>query len=195
MRLNRPIFVAALVVFSTHCFASANDNAANGAYLPAQSAADVLRTFAGADGAFLAADQVKSTPTYSKQNLATLLSYPADQLVVVNLTGAQLKQAFERSHSLYPQENSSFLQLSGFEVTFNKSAEPNSRVVKATADGSPLDDHKTYTVAMPRLLGNGVLGYFKVWDKGQISKTFDNTIESILLGKPYVATSPRWSPQ
>lgn len=180
-----------LALSASHSAPADDNDPAAGAYTPAQIAADDLRDFAGSDGAFLAADQVKTT--YSKQNLATLLSYPTYKLVVMSLTGAQLKTAFERSVSLYPQDNASFLQISGFEVTFSKSAAPWSRVLKVSVGGSPMDDHKTYTVAMPDELANGVLGYFKVWDKSQITKTFANTLESILNRKPYVATSPRWT--
>jgi 2',3'-cyclic-nucleotide 2'-phosphodiesterase (5'-nucleotidase family) len=185
-----PVLICALAASQASARADENNPAA-GAYLPAQAAADVLRDFAKADGAFLAADQVKTT--YVKTNLASLLSYPTYKLVIVSMTGAQAKTAFERSVSLFPQDNASFLQISGFEVTFNKSAPPWSRIVKATLNGSALDDKKTYTVAMPDELANGVLGYFKVWDKGQITKSFDSTLESILSKKAYVVTTARWT--
>lgn len=162
-----------------------------GAHLPSQAAADVLRSYAGSDGAFLAADLVKEN--YGKDNLASLLQYPTDGVVVVSLTGAQIRQAFERSLSLYPQPNTSFLQISGFEVTFSKSAAPNSRVVSVTVNGAKLDDAHAYTVAMPANLGRGALGYFKIWDKAKIVKTFNGvTMEDVLKGKPYTETSPRW---
>ena len=193
MPFARSTVLSILFALTVQTLAGVEDTPSNGAYLPAQAAADALRSFAAADGAFLAADQIKTS--YSKQDLSSLLAYPTDQLVKVNLTGTQIKHALERGLSLYPQDNSSFLQLSGFEVTFSKSAEPNNRVLKVTVNGSPLDEHKTYSVAMPRLLGNGVLGYFKVWDKGQITKTFDETLEKILSHKAYVATSPRWLAQ
>ena len=192
MSFARPIPFLLIALAASQASARADDNnPAAGAYLPAQAAADVLKDFAKADGAFLAADQVKTT--YSKQNLATLLSYPTYKLVIVSLTGAQIKTAFERSVSLYPQDNAIFLQISGFEVTFNKSAAPWSRIVKATLNGTPIDDKKSYTVAMPDELANGVLGYFKVWDKGAITKSFDSTLESILNKKPYATTTPRWT--
>jgi 5'-nucleotidase/2',3'-cyclic-nucleotide 2'-phosphodiesterase/3'-nucleotidase/5'-nucleotidase len=124
------------------------------------------------------------------------LEFSTDTIVVLNLTGSQIKQAFERSLSQYPQENTSFLQISGFEVTFNQKVKPGSRVVKITADGAPLDEKHTYTVAMPLLLGNGIGGYFKIWRISQLARSIDNkTMESVLSGKPYVATSPRWLAQ
>lgn len=165
-----------------------------GSYLPAQAAADDLKAYAQTDGAFLAAGLLKDNYDKTK-DLSTMLLYPEDQLMIVKMTGAQLQSAFERSVSLYPQPNTSFLQLSGFDVTFSKSAPIGKRITSVTVNGAPLDISKTYTVAMPSSLGLGGLGYFMVWNKSDITKTFtQTTIESILKGKPYVATSPHWSP-
>ena len=165
-----------------------------GADSASQAAADYLKEFAGTDGAFIAAGLVKSN--YQRDNLATLMEYPTDEIVVVNLTGAQIRQAFERSLSFFPQPNSGFLQISGFEVTFNRSGGPNSRVVSVTAGGSALENGKTYSIAMPANLGRGGLGYFKIWDKSKIAKTIEGaTVESVLKGKRFVESSPRWSPQ
>ena len=163
-----------------------------GAYGPAQSVADTLRDFAHTDGAFITAGLLKASA--QRDNLAALLQFPSDDLVVVKLTGAQLKQAFERSLSVYPMPNSSFLQLSGFEVSFNGSAMVGQRVKSASASGMPLDPARTYTVAMPAMLGRGGFGYFKIWDKANISQTISGAnLEAILKGKPVQESSPRWS--
>ena len=162
-----------------------------GAYGPAQAAADVLRDFAHTDGAFIAAGLLKTST--QKDNLAALTEFSSDEIVVVKLTGAQLKQAFERSLSVYPMPNSSFLQLSGFEVSFNGSSPIGQRVKSATASGSPIDNGRSYTVAMPARLGRGGFGYFKIWDKADITQTISGaTLESVLHGKPVADTSPRW---
>ena len=164
----------------------------NSAHLPSQAAADALRDFAGTDGAFLAAGLVKSN--YAKtDDLNTLIQYPSDDVVVVTLSGSQIKQAFERSLSLYPQPNPSFLQISGFEVVFSKDAPSGQRLVQVRCNNMPLEESKNYQVAMPSSLGRGGLGYFKVWDKTKITKTFEKTtVESVLKGKRYVETSSRW---
>ena len=158
---------------------------------PSQCAADVIKAFAGTDGAFLAAGQLK--PSSDKDNLASLLQFPTEIVVVLNLTGAQLKQAFEHSVSVYPQPNKSFLQISGFVVTFSKDAEPLSRVTSVTVNGANLDEAKTYTVAMPSSLARGSLGFFRVWDKIKPTKSFDGqTLESVLKGKPSSPSPSRW---
>lgn len=158
---------------------------------PSQAAADVIRDAAGADGAFMAAGLVKDS--FQADNLATLLQYPEDEIVVLALKGSQIRQAFERSISLYPQPNTSFLQISGFEVVFDPNADSNSRIKRVTANGSPLDDNQVYNVAMPASLGRGGLGYFKIWDRTKITNTLAGiTMEKALAGKRAVETSARW---
>lgn len=190
----RPRILLTLFACLWGLVAFAQSNPETGAHLPSQCAADALRSFAGTDGAFLAAGLVKET--YDKNDLSTLLQYPTDEIVIVKLSGALLKQAFERSVSLYPQPNASFLQISGFEVTFSKTAAPDSRILGVTAGGMPLDDSRDYQVAMPSSLGRGGLGYFKIWDKSKIVKTIEKaTMESVLKDKKYSETSPRWTAQ
>ena len=185
------VLFASMIALASMARAMLDDGPASGAHLPSQAAADILRDVASTDGAFLAAGLVRES--YQAENLASLLQYPTDELVVVSLTGSQIRQAFERTLSLYPLPNTSFLQISGFEVQFSKGAESGRRVTNVTASGAKLDDDKTYTVAMPSSLGRGGLGYFKIWDKSKITKTLDGvTIESALKGKRFTDSSPRW---
>lgn len=186
--------ILTLIAISVACLAVAEvDNPETGANKASQAAADEIKSAAGTDAAFLAAALVKKD--CDKENLASILQYPTDQIVVVNLSGTLLKQALERSVSLYPQPNTSFLQLSGVEATFKKSAASGSRIITVTVAGSPISADKTYSIAMPASLGRGGLGYFKIWDKTKIVKTLDKTAEEILKGKKFVDTSPRWSVQ
>lgn len=183
--------ILSLAVGAALVCAKGDDGPGTESHLPSQAAADLLRTATGADGAFLAAGLVKET--YQADNLASLLQYPTDEVVLVQLTGAQIRQAFERTLSLYPLPNTSFLQISGFEVQFSKDADAGSRVTAITVSGAKFEEGRTYSVAMPSSLGRGGLGYFKIWDKSKITKTFDNmTVESVLKGKRYVETEARW---
>jgi 2',3'-cyclic-nucleotide 2'-phosphodiesterase (5'-nucleotidase family) len=161
--------------------------------LGAQAAADVIRGVAGSDFAFLASGLLKST--YSKDDLSTILEFPTDEIVVMSLTGAEVRQAMERSVQLYPQSNTSFLQVSGLDVSFKKNGLPNERVTGITTSGGPIQDGKTYTVAMPGNLARGGLGYFKIWNKNKISKSLGTTLEQALKGKKFIDSSPRWSAQ
>lgn len=183
----------ALVVFGLtwSVFAGAQKGPDTGAHLPSQAAADVLREVAGADAAFLPARSVSNN--YDPANLASLLQYPADDVVVVKLQGKEIRAALERSLSLYPQANSSFLQLSGVVVEFSAAGAPDSRVLNVTVGGGALDENRAYNVAMPGMLGRGGMGYFKIWDKSKIVRTLAGvTLESALKGRRYAASSPRW---
>lgn len=162
-----------------------------GAYAPAQAAADVLRQVSGSDGAFINAGILK--PSFNSEDLSTLMLYPTDEILVLRLKGSEIRQAFERSLSLYPQENTSFLQVSGFEIEFSTSGDPGKRVLNVKASGTDLDENRYYQVAMPAALGRGGSGYFKLWDKTKIVATVPNqTVESVLKGKRAVDSKPRW---
>jgi hypothetical protein len=182
-------FLLYLVALVASCCAQSADPS-TGPFLPAQSAADVIRQAAGADGAFLAAAFLNRS--YDSTNLASLVQSSEDKIVIVALKGSEVKQALARSISLYPQSNSSFLQLSGFAVRFKGDGPPASRVLTVTVDGAPLDLNRTYNVAMPSSLAVGALGYFKIWDKSKITKTLDTTVGQALSGKPFSQTSSRW---
>ena len=160
---------------------------------PAQVAADFIRAAAKADIAFLPAGELKSS--FKSGDLAGLLEFPTDEVVVSQLTGSQIRQALERSIALYPSPNKGFLQLSGIVVTFSKTGNPNKRIVSATLAGADLDDAKKYRVAMPGLLAGGGLGYFTIWGKAQIIETLANqNLETVLKGKSGTDPQARWRP-
>ena len=187
----RILLASFLIGLSAFALSQAADVGGNSA---AQDAADVLKQAAGSDAAFIPAGLVKQS--FEKDNLASLLEYPTEEVVVVGLTGAQIRAALELSVSLFPQPNKSFLQLSGLEVAFNRAAPSNKRIVTVTANGAALDNAKTYTVAMPSSLAKGGLGYFKIWEKSQIQRTLTGkTIEDLLRGKRSQGSVSRWSAQ
>ncbi len=192
MLANARVFLAMfLLALTASVMGQSPDVGGNSA---AQDAADVIRQAAGTDGAFLPAGLVKQS--FDKENLASLLEYPTEEVVIVGMTGAQVRAALELSVSLFPQPNKSFLQLSGIEVTFNKGAASNKRVVSVSMSGSPLDNARTYTIAMPSSLAKGGLGYFKIWEKSQIQRTLTGkTIEDLLRGKRSAGSASRWSAQ
>lgn len=183
--LNSLVLLASV---STTAFAS---NPELESHAPSQAAADALREATGADMAFLAAGMVK--PLASVSDLSQLLVYPTDTLSVVKLSGAQIRLALERSVSLVPLPSSAFLQLSGLEATYSKSAPADKRLTDITVGNSKLDGSKTYNVAMPTTLARGGLGYFKVWNKDAITRTLDGTLESLLKGKSSRNTADRWT--
>jgi len=193
----RPLVFAILAAVALPGFSeqkAAEDKPDVGPSLAAQSAADYLRTAAGADGAFIHAGFLKDS--YTKDDLSSWLKYPTDTVIVLDLTGEQIRAAFELSVALYPESNMSFLQVSGFEATFKKDGSADHRLVSVTANGAPLDNAKKYSVAMPALLAHGAVGYYRVWGKTKPAKELkDTTMESVLKGKKATLGGPRWSAQ
>lgn len=188
----RAIVLLALLLMSHVVAFAVTDDETTAATNAGQSAADVLKSFTGADVALIPAG-VLSKPL-QKNDLSTMVAFPTDGAVVIELTGTQLRAALERSASLFPQPNVGFLQLSGIEVTFNADAPPNSRVTNVTINGSKLEDGRTYNVAMPTSLQRGQLGYSNLWDKAKIDRSFSKAnLGTILKGQHVVASPPRWS--
>lgn len=170
---------------------AANNDPGLGSHSGSQAAADLIRDYAKADGAFLAAGSI--SPTFDSNNLASLLQFPTDQIVVLTLKGSEIRSAFEKSLEVYPTTNRAFLQVSGFTIEANISAKANSRIVSVNTSSGPLDDSKNYNIAMPLSLGRGGYGYFTIWDKAKVTKTLDGTLESVLNGKKLTETTSRWS--
>jgi 5'-nucleotidase / UDP-sugar diphosphatase len=99
------------------------------------------------------------------EDILKAIQYREDSVVVVKLTGAQIRKALENGVKLYPQKSPEFLQVSGLVATFDPNAEKEKRITDVRIGGSKLEDNKKYTVAMPSPLANGALGYYKIWDK------------------------------
>lgn len=181
--------VASLLMLAAYTVAQSKSNPSKEGHAGAQNAADLIRSQAGADGAFFTAAYIKQN--YNPKDLASLMTYPTEGIVVLKLKGSQIRAAFERSASLYPQQNVGFLQISGFSVTIDPSAAK--KIGAITTDSGPLDDKKDYSIAMPALLGRGGMGYISIWNKGMISRTLEGvTLESVLKGKAESPSSSRW---
>jgi len=144
--------------------------------------ADALRVQAQAQLAFMPASYLKAAVVppgpLGAQAQAGLLVYPQDRLVVVSLSGDQVRAALERSVSLEPLPNKGFLQVSGLVFWYDPGVPAGQRVVRMLgADGRPLDPAARYRVAMPHSLARGALGYFRVFNGATLTET-NKTIAS-----------------
>lgn len=173
-------------------FAFANDFESE-ATKAGQSLADALREVARADLAFFPAAAMRKSASI---DLTGHLLYPTDEVSVVSLKGTQVRAALERSIAVFPLPNSAFLQLSGLEARFSRSAAPDKRVTNVVVSDAPLEDSRTYTVAMPSTLARGSLGYFRVWEREAILRTLDGqSLEDLLKGRKVEDSAPRWRSQ
>lgn len=140
--------------------------------------ADAIRASQNADAAFVCASELKETEIpkgkVSSHDVTQAVAYPDDPVVVVRLSGGQIKQALERSVSIYDQKNLGFLQVSGIKFSFKKTG--GDRVGSVTVKGEPLDGSKNYKVAMSNSLANGALGYWRIWKKDQVVTVSQDTV-------------------
>jgi 2',3'-cyclic-nucleotide 2'-phosphodiesterase (5'-nucleotidase family) len=146
--------------------------------------ADALRDSVKADIAFLTAssfaDVTISRGSATPADILRALEYLDDTVMVVRLTGTQVKQALEHSVAIYPQRNPAFLQVSGVTVTFDPAQERGSRIVSVRVGRTPLEESKTYLVVMPSPLANGALAYYKVWSRSDIVRNTEKTLEQVV---------------
>ncbi len=163
-------------------------------YEVGQSIADALMDELGTDAAFVPVGILNESG--SARTLDRALSFPTDDASVVSLTGKQIRDALERSISLYPSPNPVFLQVAGIEIEFDANRNPDSRLISVEVGGQTLDDGKKYTVAMPGSLARGGLGYSTIWDKSAIQKADESkTLEAILKGRQSSGQTLRWKGQ
>lgn len=186
--MNRLNFVlAAILILTPVLQATGPDKEAFG---PGQAIADEIKQAAGTDIAWIPAGMLNEE---GKGDLSTYIKFGTDEIAVVNLTGKQIKLALERSVSLYPSANPSFLQISGLEVSFSKSANPDERIRTVLVDGNALNLEGKYQVAMPTTLARGGLGFFTIWDKKAIERTVEkSSLETVLKGKAGFVRTSRW---
>lgn len=162
------------------------------AHIPAQAVADALREVTEAEIAFVPAAVIRADVTST--NLVDLVQFPTDEVVVVTMTGAQVRQALERSVALHPSPNPGFLQLSGLTASYSRSAAPDKRIVEVLVAGVRLSDARSYSVAMPGSLARGGLGYFRIWNREQITRVYEAlTLETALRGRGIVDRTLRWT--
>src|SRR5262249_26307575 len=132
----------------------------------------LLKADSAAEAALIAASSFNDTTlrrgSVNVDDVIKALAYRTDRIAVVKLTGAQVKKALLYGLSLYPQRNSAFLQVAGISATIDGSAPEEKRVVSVRIGGSPLEEKKTYLVAMPSPLAGGALNYQKIWGRADM---------------------------
>jgi len=94
----------------------------------------------------------------TKKDLYTLLPFP-NTLVVVEVTGEELKKALENGVSKVEEAAGRFPQISGMSFTYNPAKPAGERVVEVKVAGQPLDLKKTYKLATNDFLAAGGDGY------------------------------------
>ena len=98
-------------------------------------------------------------------------------LATMDLTGAEIKEAFEISVGQYPIENGGFLHVAGAKVEFDSSKPEGERVVSISLVNedetlTEIDDATTYTIATNAFTAKGGDGYdvfAKAYEEGRVT--------------------------
>lgn len=123
--------------------------------------ADAFRDVAGADIGFVNGGAVRGfipTGPIRFGDLTAVLPFGGN-LVVLELTGAELVAALEQGLRAYPQMSGGFLQVSGLTFVFDPGRPVGERVVEVKVGGEPVDYGRTYRVAVNDFLAAGGSGH------------------------------------
>ncbi|TQR11925.1 bifunctional metallophosphatase/5'-nucleotidase [Psychrobacillus lasiicapitis] len=110
-------------------------------------------------------------------DVITVLPF-GNTLATMELTGKELKEAFELSFKSYPKENGGFLHVAGAKVEFDSSKPAGQRVVSIkykAADGSYVDikENEKYVVATNAFTavqgGDGYDLFRKAYEEGRVT--------------------------
>lgn len=167
-------------------------------------AADAIRAATGADAALINAGALKAgvlrAGDVSSAQISALLTFPADEVATITITGAQLRAALERAVQAYPTGSPAFLHGSGYTATFNTQAPTNERLTMLRINGREVQNGDSVTVAMPMPLVSGNSGYFTIWPNAKAIQTKISLADAIgdfikTRGSVAPDTAPRLAPQ
>ncbi|MBR1861564.1 MAG: bifunctional metallophosphatase/5'-nucleotidase [Lachnospiraceae bacterium] len=138
-------------------------------------------------------------PEVTEKDLSELYPFD-DRFVMVDLTGKEIREAFEYLFSLKPDGsvmNGTFQYSEGFRLVvdaddcWNKGC----RIEELSFKGKPFEDDKTYRVGMTRNCANSTFRYFSIVLGPERQKTVSlstyNELASYFLKKPEPIEAPK----
>ncbi|CCG09055.1 bifunctional metallophosphatase/5'-nucleotidase [Pararhodospirillum photometricum] len=126
--------------------------------------ADALRIGTGADVALVNGGGIRADRLYdagaslSARDVLTELPF-GNVVMVLRLTGAELRAALEHGLSAVEEGAGRFPQVSGLTLTWDRKKPAGSRLVTVAVAGTPLDPAASYTLATTNFTADGGDGY------------------------------------
>ena len=126
--------------------------------------ADAMRASTHADAAVMNGGGIRAGKIYAPGTAITrrdiLAELPfGNRVVVIDITGAELKRALENGLSALPNVGGRFPQVSGLTIEADPRRPAGSRILSIKVGDAPLDERKTYRVATNDFLARGGDGY------------------------------------
>jgi len=103
-------------------------------------------------------DRVIPPGTITQRDIRALLPF-RNTVTLLEMTGAALRAALERSVDELPRPTGHFLQTAGIEYRVDPARPPGRRIGAVEVEGRPLDPAGRYRVAVPDYLARGRDGY------------------------------------
>jgi 2',3'-cyclic-nucleotide 2'-phosphodiesterase (5'-nucleotidase family) len=126
--------------------------------------ADAMKKAVGADIAIANGGGIRGDTQYpagaklTRKHILTELPF-GNKTVMIELTGAQVKEALENGVSKIEEAQGRFPQVSGIAFVVDKTKPAGERVSDIKANGQPLDEAATYKVATNDYMAGGGDGY------------------------------------
>ncbi|HYV07523.1 MAG TPA: 5'-nucleotidase C-terminal domain-containing protein [Blastocatellia bacterium] len=127
--------------------------------------ADTFREWTNSDVALVNGGGIRSDRLYpagpvTNRHVYSILPFK-NKIVLIQVTGAELRQALERGVSRVVEEgeDGGFAQVSGVRFVYDGKRAPGSRIVSATVGKNKLDNKKSYKLATVSYLADGNEGY------------------------------------
>lgn len=113
----------------------------------------------------------------------TMAVFPfGNTLRVAEIKGATIREMLEHSVEYYPASFGGFLSVSGMTFSYDPSKPPKHRVEEILIGGQPLDENKTYTMALGDFQTSGGDGYTMLTNLKIVGEfgTFDEILAKYL---------------
>ncbi|MCP1198605.1 bifunctional UDP-sugar hydrolase/5'-nucleotidase [Notoacmeibacter sp. MSK16QG-6] len=131
--------------------------------------ADAMKKAVNADIAITNGGGIRGDKTYpagtklTRRDVLTELPF-GNRNVLLEMSGAQVKEALENGVSQIEEGAGRFPQVAGLSFSVDKAAEPGARVSDVMVNGQPLDESATYKVATNDYMAGGGDGYVVMKD-------------------------------
>jgi 5'-nucleotidase len=149
--------------------------------------ADAYRKYTGADVAILNGGSIRSNTTYgpgslTKRDVLSILPFE-NPIVMIEVKGATLRAALEHGVSRVREEKEAglFPQVSGLRFTYDGRLASGARVTNVTVNGTPLDNAKTYKLAVNTYVLGGGDGYTMFKGATELLKPEEAQVEPAML--------------
>ena len=126
--------------------------------------ADATRAAGSADVGIMNGGGIRGNRTYdaghalTRRDVLTELPF-GNVIMVVEMTGADLKAALENGVKFAGQASGRFAHISGAKIKVDLKAKAGERIVTAEIGGAPLDPARTYRVAANNFVASGKEGF------------------------------------